>query len=46
MSYLLPDKLDYHEFYYPSIPGTFKDKYFSKKEMENLFELKDILDNL
>ncbi|PKY59633.1 hypothetical protein RhiirA4_515961, partial [Rhizophagus irregularis] len=45
MSCLLPDNLDYHEFY-PSIPETFKDKYFSKKEMENLFELKDILNNL
>ncbi|RGB34942.1 hypothetical protein C1646_668116 [Rhizophagus diaphanus] len=45
---LLLDNLDYHEFY-PSIPEAFKDKYFSKKrkkEMENLFELKDILDNL
>ncbi|CAB5103858.1 unnamed protein product [Rhizophagus irregularis] len=45
MSCLLPDSLDYHEFY-PSIPEAFKDKYFSKKETENFFELKDILDNL
>ncbi|RIA82129.1 hypothetical protein C1645_835876 [Glomus cerebriforme] len=42
MSYLLPH---YHEFY-PNIPETFKNKYFSKKEMENLLELKDIINNL
>ncbi|PKY18774.1 hypothetical protein RhiirB3_431654 [Rhizophagus irregularis] len=42
MNYLLPD---YHELY-PGIPKAFKDKYFSKKKMENLFELKDILDSL
>ncbi|PKK76832.1 hypothetical protein RhiirC2_812737 [Rhizophagus irregularis] len=42
MSYLLPG---YHEFY-QSIPDVFKDKYFSKKEVEEVFELKDILDSL
>ncbi|CAG8581277.1 5762_t:CDS:10, partial [Funneliformis caledonium] len=28
---------------YPNIPVIFNDKYFSKKEMENLIELKDII---
>ncbi|PKY56981.1 hypothetical protein RhiirA4_508657 [Rhizophagus irregularis] len=41
MIYLLTG---YHE-YYPSTPEAFGDKYFSKKEMENLVELKDILNN-
>lgn len=30
----------------PNVPEVFKDKYFSRKEMENLLELKDIIDNL
>ncbi|EXX56426.1 hypothetical protein RirG_216330 [Rhizophagus irregularis DAOM 197198w] len=30
----------------PNIPETFKDKYFSRKEMENLLELKDIINHL
>ncbi|PKY47316.1 TPR-like protein [Rhizophagus irregularis] len=30
----------------PNVPETFKDKYFSRKEMENLLELKDIINNL
>ncbi|CAB5204168.1 unnamed protein product [Rhizophagus irregularis] len=30
----------------PNVPEAFKDKYFSRKEMENLLELKDIIDNL
>ncbi|CAB5199627.1 unnamed protein product [Rhizophagus irregularis] len=42
MSYLLPD---YHKFF-SNVPETFKDKYFSRKEMENLFDLKDILNSL
>ena len=36
---LLIDKL------HPNIPEALKDKYFSKKEMENLIELKDIINN-
>jgi hypothetical protein len=42
MGHLLPD-------YYPifqNVPETFKDKYFPRKEMENLLDLKDILNNL
>ncbi|PKY61473.1 hypothetical protein RhiirA4_486511 [Rhizophagus irregularis] len=27
----------------PNVPKTFKDKYFSRKEMESLLELKDII---
>jgi hypothetical protein len=27
-----------------AIPEAFKDKYFSRKEMENLLELKDIIE--
>ncbi|CAB5205705.1 unnamed protein product [Rhizophagus irregularis] len=42
MSYLLPD---YHQLF-SNVPETFKDKYFPRKEMENLLDLKDILDNL
>ena len=42
MSYLLPE---YHQIC-PNVPEVFKDKYFSKKEMEKLLELKDILNNL
>ncbi|RGB34424.1 hypothetical protein C1646_815387 [Rhizophagus diaphanus] len=30
---------------YPKFPEAFKDKYFSKKEMENLINLKDIINN-
>ncbi|PKC71874.1 hypothetical protein RhiirA1_438613 [Rhizophagus irregularis] len=30
----------------PNVPETFKDKYFSRKEMENLLELKDIINHL
>ncbi|RIA87515.1 hypothetical protein C1645_740073 [Glomus cerebriforme] len=30
---------------YPNVPETFKDKYFSRKEMENLIELQDIVNN-
>ncbi|GBB84806.1 hypothetical protein RclHR1_11380004 [Rhizophagus clarus] len=30
----------------PNVPKAFKDKYFSRKEMENLLELKSVLDNL
>ncbi|PKB96619.1 TPR-like protein, partial [Rhizophagus irregularis] len=30
----------------PHVPETFKDKYFSRKEMENLLELKDIINHL
>jgi hypothetical protein len=29
-----------------NVPEVFKDKYFSRKEMENLLELKDITDNV
>ncbi|PKK62004.1 hypothetical protein RhiirC2_791008, partial [Rhizophagus irregularis] len=39
MGYLLPD---YYRFL-PNVPETFKDKYFSRKEMENLLDLNDIL---
>ncbi|PKC02280.1 TPR-like protein [Rhizophagus irregularis] len=39
MDYLLP-------FYAKNIPETFKDKYFLRKETENLLELNDIIDNL
>ena len=35
----------YHKLF-PNVPEAFKDKYFSKKEMENLLDLKDILNNL
>ncbi|PKC55045.1 TPR-like protein, partial [Rhizophagus irregularis] len=42
MGYLLPD---YHQFF-SNVPETFKDKYFSRKEMENLLDLNDILSNL
>ncbi|RIA94053.1 hypothetical protein C1645_761016 [Glomus cerebriforme] len=37
--YLLPN----HQKICPTIPETSKDKYFSRKEMENLLELKDII---
>jgi len=30
----------------PNVPESFEEKYFSKKEMENLLELKDIIDYL
>ncbi|CAB5180632.1 unnamed protein product [Rhizophagus irregularis] len=39
---LLPN---FHKFC-PNVPETFKDKYFSRKEMENLLELKDIINRL
>ena len=42
MGDLLPG---YHKLF-PNVPETFKDKYFSRKEMENLLDLKDILNNL
>ncbi|UZO03965.1 uncharacterized protein OCT59_024364 [Rhizophagus irregularis] len=32
--------------FFSNVPVTFKDKYFSRKEMENLLDLKDILDSL
>uniref|UniRef100_U9UW50 Uncharacterized protein n=1 Tax=Rhizophagus irregularis (strain DAOM 181602 / DAOM 197198 / MUCL 43194) TaxID=747089 RepID=U9UW50_RHIID len=42
MGDLLPD---FHKIC-PNVPETFKDKYFSRIEMENLLELKDIINNL
>ncbi|PKY58544.1 TPR-like protein [Rhizophagus irregularis] len=39
MGHLLPD---YHQIC-PNVPKTFGDMYFSRKEMENLLDLKDIL---
>lgn len=39
MRYLLPN----HQKICPPVPETFKDKYFLRKEMENLIELKDII---
>jgi hypothetical protein len=42
MSDFLPGHLEL----YPNVPEAFKDKYFSRKEMENLLELRDILNNL
>ncbi|UZO03860.1 uncharacterized protein OCT59_024261 [Rhizophagus irregularis] len=42
MGYLFPV---YRKFF-SNVPETFKDKYFSRKEMENLLDLKDILDSL
>ena len=30
----------------PNVPEAFEEKYFQKKEMENLLELKDIIDHL
>ncbi|PKC04558.1 TPR-like protein [Rhizophagus irregularis] len=42
MGDLLPN---FHNIY-PNVPETFKDKYFSRKEMENLLELKDIINHL
>ncbi|PKC53450.1 hypothetical protein RhiirA1_479270 [Rhizophagus irregularis] len=32
--------------FFSNVPETLKDKYFSRKEMENLLDLKDILDSL
>ena len=29
-----------------NVPEAFKEKYFPKKEVENLLELKDIINNL
>ncbi|PKY22897.1 hypothetical protein RhiirB3_436961 [Rhizophagus irregularis] len=37
--------LNFHNIY-PNVPEIFKDKYFSRKEMENLLELKDIINHL
>ncbi|PKC64661.1 hypothetical protein RhiirA1_462106 [Rhizophagus irregularis] len=37
--------LNFHKIC-PNVPETLKDKYFSRKEMENLLELKDIINNL
>ncbi|GBC07945.1 hypothetical protein RclHR1_00780025 [Rhizophagus clarus] len=31
---------------YPNVPEAFEDRYFSRKEMENILELKDIISNL
>jgi len=42
MGDLLPGYLNFCQ----NVPETFKDKYFSRKEMENLLELKDILNSL
>ncbi|GBC18268.2 hypothetical protein GLOIN_2v1472275 [Rhizophagus irregularis DAOM 181602=DAOM 197198] len=42
MGDLLPN---YHKVC-PNVPEIFKDKYFSRKEMENLLELKDIINHL
>jgi hypothetical protein len=42
MGYLLPDYCTIFQ----NVPETFKDKYFSRKEMEILLDLKDILNNL
>ena len=42
MGDLLPG---YHELC-PNVPEAFKDKYFSRNEMENLLDLNDILNNL
>ncbi|UZO08280.1 uncharacterized protein OCT59_028538 [Rhizophagus irregularis] len=42
MGYLLPD---YRKFF-SNVPETFKDKYLSRKEMENLLDLKVILNSL
>ncbi|POG79576.1 hypothetical protein GLOIN_2v1526597 [Rhizophagus irregularis DAOM 181602=DAOM 197198] len=39
MRYLLPN----HQNICQNVPETFKDKYFLRKEMENLIELKDII---
>ena len=30
----------------PNVPEAFEEKYFPKKEIENLLELKDIIDHL
>ena len=42
MGDLLPG---YYELY-QNVPEAFRDVYFSRKEMENLLDLKDILNNL
>ncbi|GET66171.1 hypothetical protein GLOIN_2v1869726 [Rhizophagus irregularis DAOM 181602=DAOM 197198] len=36
---------DYYELC-PNVPEAFKDKYFSRKEMESLLKLKDIINDL
>lgn len=42
MSDLLPN---YHEVC-PNVPVNFRDKYFSRKEMKDLLELKEIINHL
>jgi hypothetical protein len=42
MGYLLPDYCTILQ----NVPKIFKDKYFPRREMENLLDLKDILNNL
>ena len=36
------DHLPIHRIY-PNVPKAFKDKYFSKREIENLMELEEII---
>ena len=38
-------KMDHYLPILPNVPVAFKDKYFSRKEIENLIELKDIINN-
>jgi hypothetical protein len=40
------DLLPYYHEICPNVPETFKDKYFPRKEMENLLGLKDIINHL
>ncbi|POG79545.1 uncharacterized protein OCT59_006389 [Rhizophagus irregularis] len=45
----IPNMGDLLPAYYklcPNVPEIFKDKFFSRKEMKNLLELKDIINNL
>ncbi|PKY35328.1 hypothetical protein RhiirB3_455984, partial [Rhizophagus irregularis] len=42
MGYLLP----HYRKFFSNVPETFKDKYLSRKEMENLLDLKVILNSL
>jgi len=37
----MDDPLPIYKFY-PNVPEALKDKYFSKKEVENLMKLEDI----
>ena len=39
---ILDDHLPIHKVY-PNVPEAFKDKYFSKREIENLMELEEII---